>query len=55
MSYSSARSLAQSAKVSTNDEASRKLADAVHALSRAAEHDIDKLDRDIKHLEAQVG
>jgi serine/threonine protein kinase HipA of HipAB toxin-antitoxin module len=50
MSYSSARNLAQTAKSSTNDDAIRKLAEAIHTLSRTVEQDIAKLERQIKNL-----
>jgi|HubBroStandDraft_6_1064221.scaffolds.fasta_scaffold65085_5 hypothetical protein len=55
MSYSSSRSLAQSAKHSTDDEAIVKLADAIYALSRAIEQDIDRLDRDVRRVKSEIG
>jgi hypothetical protein len=53
MSYSSARTLAQNAKSSSSDEAIQKLADAIHALSRAVEHDIQELERKINQIKNQ--
>jgi hypothetical protein len=50
MSYVSARSLAQTAKSSSTDDAIRKLAEAIHTLSRTVEQDIAKLEREIKKL-----
>ena len=53
MSYASARNLAQSAKNSSPEEAIKKLADAVHALSRAVEQDVRDLERQISQIKNQ--
>ncbi len=50
MSYGSARSLAQSAKNSSPEQAIQQLADAIYALSRAVEHDVKELERQISQI-----
>jgi len=53
MSYTSARNLAQNAKSSSSEQAIQKLADAIHALSRAVEHDIQELERKISQIKSR--
>jgi hypothetical protein len=54
MSYSSAQLLAESAKLSTDDQDIIKLADAIHELGRAIERDMEKFQREIDQLKRKI-
>lgn len=54
MSYSSARSSAQTAANLPPEQAVKHLAEAIYALSRAAEKDAKQLEQEISHLKSKL-